>query len=76
MKNTEAMNDMSLNGDQTQQQEQAQEQNAEGPTSQRITIQYEKFLEIKLMLAHRLKLTQEGPEEESKLTSFLGKKRG
>lgn len=62
MRTTEAMNGMSLNEDEAQQQA----QNTEEPTSQRITINYEKFNQIKLMLGHRLRLNQQEPEEESK----------
>ena len=58
MRNTEALNGMSLN--EGQQQQQAEET---GETSQRITIQYEKFNEIKLMLAHRLRLNQQESED-------------
>lgn len=58
MRNAEALNGMSL--DENQQQQQAQ-QTEEG--SQRITIQYEKFNEIKLMLAHRLRLNHLDTEE-------------
>lgn len=60
MRNTEALNGMSLN--EGEQQEQRLEENNE-PSSQRITIQYDKFNEIKLMLAHRLRLNQQESED-------------
>ncbi|CAO3655593.1 unnamed protein product [Mucor hiemalis] len=60
MKNAEALNGMSL--DEGQQQQQAQQTEE---TSQRITIQYEKFNEIKLMLAHRLRLNHLDTEEDT-----------
>jgi DNA replication licensing factor MCM6 len=61
MKNTEALHGMSLN--ESEQQEQAAENNEQTGSSQRITIQYDKFNEIKLMLAHRLRLNQQESED-------------
>lgn len=62
MRNTEALNGMSLN-ETDQDNQRAAEANDQTGTSQRITIQYDKFNEIKLMLAHRLRLNQQESED-------------
>lgn len=73
MRNTEALNGMSLN--ESEQQESAVDNNEQIASSQRITIQYDKFNEIKLMLAHRLRLNQQESEDGKDCYFFL-KKRG
>lgn len=65
MRNTEALNGMSLNEAEQEQQQQHQQQPDDSTESgsQRITIQYDKFNEIMLMLAHRLRLNQKESED-------------
>lgn len=62
MKNTEALNGMSLNEADNDTQHTMDTGDQFG-ASQRITIQYDKFNEIKLMLAHRLRLNQQESED-------------
>ncbi|KAI8063119.1 MCM2/3/5 family-domain-containing protein [Thamnidium elegans] len=63
MRNTEALNGMSLNETNNDNQNTMETSDQVG-TSQRITIQYDKFNEIKLMLAHRLRLNQQESEDD------------
>lgn len=66
MTSAEALGGMSLD-DSAQQQEQQQEQDEAGNSSSapngKISITYEKFEQIKLMLAHKLRLVQQSSEE-------------
>lgn len=62
MRNTEALNGMSLNETDNDNQHTMETSDQVG-ASQRITIQYDKFNEIKLMLAHRLRLNQQESED-------------
>lgn len=59
MRNTEALNGMTLN--EAEQEHRPEESTESG--SHRITIQYDKFNEIMLMLAHRLRLNQKESED-------------
>ncbi|CEP12622.1 hypothetical protein [Parasitella parasitica] len=65
MTSAEALGGMSLNDSAQQQQQQDEEAgNSSSAPSGKISITYEKFEQIKLMLAHKLRLVQQSSEED------------